>query len=76
MNYDTKEVWNWIIDGEYFAASFQECIGNEIHFIYRLHIVIKILNHNGNEIDETKVNGNELYVDFCELFGNEQYGWK
>lgn len=80
MNWDTNELWNWIVDSNegYFNA-LKDAVGNEMRFMFNLYLTIgDINNRNENEelmIDSSKVNGNEIYVDFSELVGNEQVGW-
>lgn len=77
MNWDTKETWNWIVDNEAHMNYFKSFIGNELQFMYHLFDFILYLNVNNDcEIEMKEVNGNEIYVDFCELNGNETDGWK
>lgn len=71
MNWDTNEVYNWAIDNENTKSNLAHCIGNELHFCFRLHILVKCLNKNGFEINESNVNGNEIYKAFLELYRNE-----
>ena len=79
MNWDTKETWRWITNESYYSGLLQYCIGDEMFFIHTLYDIIDDFNgHVPNErlVETAKVNGNELYVKFCELCGREQEGWK
>jgi len=78
MNWDTNETWLWITNDEQYYTALQDTIGNELYFMTVLYVLIQHRNEviSGNEIDSAKVNGNELYVLFSELCGNEQEGWK
>ena len=82
MNGDTNELWNWISEDEEMKSALESCIGNELEFCWTLMNIITIvhnrLNYNGESemaIDSSKVNGNEIYIEFCSLFGNEQPDW-
>lgn len=74
-NWDTEEVYLWISDNEGFKNEMEAHIGNELEFMTYLFVIVTELIERGNEIDITKVNGNEIYVDFSILVGNEQRGW-
>lgn len=79
MNWDTNETFLWIVNTESFFFQLKEVIGNELHFLYRLYIIIKAINKtlaSENEINISNVNGNEVYVRFSQAVGNEQEGWK
>lgn len=72
MNDDTEETWNWVSNEIDYQNILKPWIGNEIVFIDQLFGVILHINEqlsSANEIDLTKVNGNEVYIEFCELFG-------
>lgn len=78
MNWDTKETWNWIVDNEVHKSVLEQWIGNELMFVAALSVIITDVNRElakENQIEMKNVNGNELYLDFCELFENEQEGW-
>ena len=75
-NWDTEEVYLWISDNEGFKNEMEQHVGNELEFMTYLYVIIIELIERRNEIDMTKVNGNEIYVDFSILVGNEQEGWK
>jgi len=78
MNWDTKEVSLIVESNQNYYTKLQEAIGNELYFMVILYVIIE--NENEKEgrprIDMTEVNGNEVYVSFCEAAGNEQKGWK
>lgn len=81
MNWDTQETWNWITndDGYKNALTDMAVIGNELLFIAYLPEFIMEINlqlENENQINSKNVNGNEIYVAFCELNGIETEGWK
>lgn len=81
MNWDTNELFEWITSEEEYWNVLKSRIGNELQFIVALDAVIdhiRIFKVDGNEqlIDSSKVNGNEIYVAFCELNEIETEGWK
>lgn len=78
MNWDTNETWNWILDTPRYRRQLSDCIGNELEFIYIICRIVVEVNRklSSKWINPAKVNGNELYVDFCDYYGNEQEGWK
>ena len=80
MNWDTQETWNWITNEDGYIAALTPMaeIGNELLFIAYLPefiIEINLQLENENQIEMKNVNGNELYVEFCEMIGNEREGW-
>ena len=78
MNWDTNETWNWISEYEIYKSILEKLIGNELLFCAALVEMIVAINSKlpePRQIEMKNVNGNELYIDFCELFGNEQRGW-
>ena len=79
MNWDTKELWLWVTNEEEMYNALQSSIGNELEFMWVLNNIVTITNRKlapDNRIDPSKVNGNEIYVDFCELNEIETDGWK
>lgn len=79
MNWDTNETLLWITNDEYYYNLLKDKMGNEMAFIFVLATIIFNINVRiGNEemrIDSANVNGNKVYINFCELAGNEQQGW-
>ena len=72
MNWDTNELYNWVCDNEWYYSNLCRLVGNELIFIHALYLFLKQINNkNGNEIDSAKVNGNEIYIQFCILTENE-----
>ena len=55
-----------------FTEILKKYVGNELEFLCKLYIILT----NHTDIDTSKVDGNELYVLFCQDIGNEQKGWK
>jgi hypothetical protein len=79
-NWDTQETWNWITNDDGYKNALEDMasIGNELLFIAYLPEFIMEINlqlEKENQIDTKNVNGNEIYVAFCEMIGNEQQGW-
>lgn len=78
MNDDTQEVYLWIESEDDYKLALHQHIGNEMAFIVQLYGIILHINSqltNERKVSMNKVNGNEIYVEFCEEFGNEQNGW-
>ena len=76
MNIDTQALWNWITEDERYYYFLKEAIENELEFMYTLVDILHDLKHkHGVKIDSAKVNGNELYIEFSKLIGNEKPGW-
>ena len=77
MNWDTNEI-SMIIESNhtYYTKLKEEGVGNELYFMLLLWVIIQTENEEGFRIDPAKVNGNEVYISFCEAVGNEQEGWK
>lgn len=75
MNWDTKEVSMLIESEELYYNYLKKHIGNELYFMVVLWVIIEEYNNRGNEVDAAKVNGNEVYKNFCEAIGNENEGW-
>ena len=79
MNWDTKEAAMLITNEKKYYDTLQNHIGNELYFMVVLFTIIQQYN-NKNEpvhrINTAKVNGNEVYIDFCDACGNETQGWK
>lgn len=79
MNWDTNEI-SMIIesDMDYFVA-LCNAVNNEMYFIVMLYVIINHWNEQLGEaskhIDTAKVNGNEVYMSFCEAVGIETEGW-
>lgn len=80
MNWDTHEISMLIESNETYYNYLKKQVGNELYFMAVLWVIIedynKKMNGNGREIDSSQVNGNEVYIDFCEAVGNETEGWK
>ena len=80
MNWDTNELFEWITSEEEYWNLCKAFIGNELRFVSALSAIIDNVHifkiEGDGMIDSSKVNGNEIYVQFCELNGNEQEGWK
>ena len=79
MNWDTNETILWVINDEDYLNILKVWLKNEIVFIDQLFGIILHINERikgGNEIDLTKVNGNEVFIKINEHFGNETTGWK
>lgn len=79
-NRDTEEI-SMIIENNYiYYTRLKECIGNELYFLLVLYVAIddwnETLDGNDNQIDSSKVNGNEVYISFCKTCGIETEGWK
>ena len=74
MNWDTNEV-RLVIESDFnYYTYLKEIDGNELYFMVVLYAIIKDYNSRGNEIDISKVNGNEVYMSFCEAVGVENEG--
>lgn len=79
MNWDTKET-SMIIESDidYYNA-LKTTIENEMYFIVMLYVIINHWNEQlgdvGGKIEHSKVNGNEVYISFCETVGFETTGW-
>lgn len=78
MNWDTHEIRMIIESDIKYYTKLQEAVGNELYFMVMLYIIIGIENEKENSprIDPAEVNGNEVYISFCEAVGNETEGWK
>ena len=81
MNWDTNELLEWITGDEKYWNVLVPTIENELSFMEVLTIIINNINIfrvncDERRIDSSKVNGNEIYVSFCELNGIETEGWK
>lgn len=79
MNWDTEETWNWLVNDSRHQRPFLQSIGNELRFMLHLNNFVFCINEqleNENRINPTNVNGNEIYIAFCELNGIETEGWK
>lgn len=74
MNWDTNELYNWVCNNEWYYSNLCRLIGNEMKFIRVLCYFANEINGklgNENQIDISKVNGNEIYIQFCILTENE-----
>ena len=76
MNWDTNEISMVIESDELYYNTLKHSITNELYFMVVLYVIIEDYNSRGNEVDSSKVNGNEVYISFCEAVGNETGGWK
>ena len=80
MNWDTNELLEWITSDEQYWNILASRIKDELAFMEGLVIIIININlfqvSDERKIDSSKVNGNEIYVAFCELNGIETEGWK
>ena len=79
MNWDTHEAAMAITNERLYYDALQPTIGNELYFMVVLYVILKEYNEtrgNENRIDLSKVNGNDVYIDFCDACGNETTGWK
>ena len=79
MNWDTKEI-SMIIESDFeYYATLTGTIENEMYFIVMLYFIINHWNEKLGEaskhIDTANVNGNEVYISFCEAVGIETQGW-
>ena len=77
MNWDTNETMQWIESENEYWWLLSTSIKNELLFCCKLlSIIISINKVCGNEqINSANVNGNEIYIEFSKLIGNEQPGW-
>ena len=79
MNWDTREISMIIESDIYYYTILKSAIKNELHFMLLLYIVIEKWNEKLGEaskhIDTANVNGNEVYISFCEAVGIETQGW-
>ena len=75
MNWETREVSMLIESNFTYYTYLKEIVGNELYFMVALYVIINEYNSRGNEIDISKVNGNEVYLSFCEAIGVENEGW-
>lgn len=74
MNLDTEEAWDWICRNEEYYYLLKTWIGNELMFIDTLVDIIIDINKlvsDVSRISYANVNGNEIYIEFCKLTGNE-----
>ena len=79
MNWDTKEAAMLITNEKKYYDIFQKHTENELYFMVVLYVAIEDYNEKNepaHRIDTSKVNGNEVYIDFCDACGNETKGWK
>ena len=79
MNEDTNETFQRIKNEDEYYFLLKTWVGNELLFIDTLVDIITDINKqltNENQIEYRNVNGNEIYIKFCEWVGNEQPGWK
>lgn len=81
-SWDTNETYVQVSNDVEMKAALMDCIGNELQFCWVLFNIITIHNnrltsegYTEMKINPANVNGNEIYVDFCCLIGNEQKGW-
>lgn len=75
MNWDTHEI-SLVIESDFNYYNYlKEIVGNELYFMVVLYAIINDYNSRGNEVDMSKVNGNEVYMSFCEACGVENEGW-
>ncbi len=75
MNWDTHEMSLAIESDELFYNYLKNHVDDELYFMVALYVILEEYNRRGNEVDSSKVNGNEVYVSFCEAVGNETKGW-
>ena len=77
MNWDTNETMQWIESKNEYWWLLSTSIKNELLFCCKLlSVIISINKACGNEqINPANVNGNEIYIEFSKLIGNEQQGW-
>ena len=63
----------WVESEDKYRNHLIEALENELWFYYKLFLCgIAVNNELGYKaIDISKVNGNEIYVQMKELFGNE-----
>ena len=72
MNWDTNETLLWCYNTNKYKECLLRWIGNELVFVSHICTIVNEINNQvANEIDSSKVNGNEIYIRFCELVGNE-----
>lgn len=80
QTWDTKEISMIIESDMAYYNTLSNTIGNELYFIVVLYVIIGHWNEKlgdaSKHIDPSNVNGNEVYISFCETFGNEQDGWE
>ena len=77
MNWDTHEISMIIESDEPYYLKLKEHVEDELYFMVILYVIIDHYNEkNDRHIDTSKVNGNEVYVSFCEACGFETEGWK
>ena len=78
MNWDTHEISMLIESDERFYNILRRYIENELEFMIALKVIIDYYNEQMKHtaIDSSNVNGNEVYVSFCESCGYETEGWE
>lgn len=79
MNWDTKEAAMVVTNEQLYYDALKPTINNELYFMVVLYVIINEYNEtrgNENKIDISKINGNEVFIDFCSIFENETTGWK
>ena len=79
MNWDTREASMIVTNDRRYYDVLEKRIGNELQFMTALYVAIEDYNERNepaHRIDTAKVNGNEVYIDFCSTCGNETDGWK
>lgn len=74
MNDDTKELLLWVESEDEYRWSLCEVLGNELAFYHRLYNAVLDINRKLGyfSIDSSKVNGNEIYLQMKEMYGNEK----
>lgn len=79
MNWDTREISMIIESDSNYYTALTGTIENEMYFIVMLYVIINHWNEKLGEaskhIDTANVNGNEVYMSFCEAVGIEKEGW-
>ena len=78
MNWDTRETIQWVTSTPEYLDLLQPWINNELAFVTQLFSIILNINERlepANRITFANVNGNEVFIDVNDVFGNETRGW-